>query len=404
MAHRELLLRLHTHLKVLRETHAVYAPQLTPHFNALAWLGPDETRLSSIFKELLSPAGSHAQGSVFLKLFLERFDLAKDYLALVEKGKAKTEKSTDRLPNTMRRIDIFIDFGTAALAIENKPWSGDQPNQCRDYLAQLAISHPDTHCLIYLSASGNPPSEQSLLQQERETAESNGRFKVLAYPQLIEWLKDCRRESQSDRVSAFLSEFADYIHKQFVRLEVTELQTVVDITLESPRTLEAAFEIANASNEIRYRLLDLFEQQLRSKLPAGWNLEWHLTRNDYWARYAGFLIKCPEATLYSVCFEFKRTQCVEFLYGIRKSQEALPNVPDVRNCLDREVAQGKSSPWWPWYWEFQDPHWNWASSVRPWLEIQSGEMAGMIIEKTQAIYAALSGAGLSGQLGNPPGP
>lgn len=405
MEPRDFLLRVQSRLAGVREARELYAAKLAPDFNPLGLLWPDEGRLSWVLADLLNPKGTHAQGAIFLELFLKHFGLEEGFLPLAVHARISTEKTTDRLPNTMRRMDIFLDLGTGAITIENKPWAGDQKNQCRDYLAQLALSHPARHCLLYLSASGNPPSVESIPQVEREAAEAKGRVKVLAYPQLIEWLKDCRRESQSERVGAFLNEFADYIHKQFVRLEMTELQKVVDIALETRQSLEAALEIANANNEIRHRLLGTLEQQIRDKLPQGWRLEWGLTRNDYWARYAGFRILCPEATLYGVCFEFQSTQCAGLIYGISKTNEALPGLPDVRHCLDRSIAVGKSNQWWPWYWEFKPPYWTWATTVIPWLEIQDGNtMAEMIMAKTQTIYEALREGGLLAQLGNPPGP
>jgi len=212
MCHRDLLLRLHHRLDALRQARKLYAPKLAAEFNAMGRCGPDELRLSQILKELLSPIGSHAQGAIFLKLFLKCFDLD-NFLPIPNNVNVSTEKMTDRLANTMRKMDIHLDFVPAAIAIENKPWAGDQENQCKDYLEQLKRSHPALNCLIYLSGSGEPPSTDSICGTKREQAEKDGRFKIIGYPQLIDWLKDCRRECQADRVSFFLNEFIDYIQK-----------------------------------------------------------------------------------------------------------------------------------------------------------------------------------------------
>jgi hypothetical protein len=62
---------------------------------------------------------------VFLESFLKHFGLEEGFLALVSQAKVSTEKTTDCLPNSMRRMDIRIDFDSkAALVIENKPWAG----------------------------------------------------------------------------------------------------------------------------------------------------------------------------------------------------------------------------------------------------------------------------------------
>ncbi|MFZ4703438.1 MAG: PD-(D/E)XK nuclease family protein, partial [Candidatus Methylumidiphilus sp.] len=160
MCHRDLLLRLHQHLTALRQARTLYAPKLATEFNAIDIFGPDELRLSFILKELLSPLGSHAQGAIFLELFLKRFELD-NFLSIPNDVNVSTEKTTCHLDNTMLRMDIHLDFGAAAITIENKPWAGDQANQCTNYLNQLALSHPELNCPIYLSGSGEPPSTDS---------------------------------------------------------------------------------------------------------------------------------------------------------------------------------------------------------------------------------------------------
>ncbi len=391
----EFLLDVYKHLNALREARVRYASRLAPDFNALASLDPDELRLSQILKELLSPTGTHAQGSVFLKLFLERFDLAQQFLPHIGNVSATTEKSMDRLPNSTRRMDIHLDFGgMAAIAIENKPWAGDQQGQCQDYLKQLGKSHPATHCVIYLSGTGNPPSETSLCTTNREQAENDGRFKILAYPQLIEWLKDCRRECQADRVSLLLSEFADYIQKQFVGMEMTEMQDVVNVALRNGQTLQAALEVANAQHEIRYQLLNSLNETIRAELQrrglGGWVLCGELNAETS----SHIRIRCPEATQYSVSFEFVMPNYQQLDCGILKNNRALPDLPDVRECLNRIIGNSRNpTDWRPWHRKFS-PYSNWSVRVKPWLEIQDRTMANRIINQTIAIYDALRDAGL----------
>ena len=157
MCHSDLLLRLYHRLDTLKEARKLYAPKLAPDFNAIGLCGPDELRLSQLLKVLLSPTGSHAQGAIFLELFLQRFELEK-FLPILNNVEVSTEKTINH-NNTVRRIDIYLEFDlAAAIAIENKPWAGDKQNQCRDYrdyLEQLIRCHPEgLYCLIYLSGSG----------------------------------------------------------------------------------------------------------------------------------------------------------------------------------------------------------------------------------------------------------
>ncbi len=92
MCHRDLLLGIHHRLDALRQARKLYAPKLAPEFNAIGLFGPNELRLSQLLKELLSPTGSHAQGSIFLELFLQFFELEK-FLPLADRAIVSTEKN-----------------------------------------------------------------------------------------------------------------------------------------------------------------------------------------------------------------------------------------------------------------------------------------------------------------------
>ncbi len=404
MCHRDLLLRIHHHLDALRQARKLYAPKLAPEFNAIELFSPDELRLSKLLKELLSPTGTHAQGAIFLELFLQRFEL-ENFLPIPNNVDVSTEKTTNLIANTMRRMDVHLNFGLAAITIENKPRAGDQENQCRRYLAQLADSHPRLNCLIYLSSSGKPPPPVSISEDKREDAEKNGRFKTIGYPELIEWLKDCRRECQADRVSTFLNEFIDYIQKQFVGIEMAEMQEVVNIALENSETLQAALELAQAQDDINQRLLAELRGQLDPSLNnQGWTLNWdNVQRTDI---YKGFTVYFfPWQQQYSVRFSFEKKNYAGPIYGIVKENvNILPDLLEVRDCLNQipprpYESSNKKSKNWPWYREFISHYGDWSKHVEPWLEIQSGAMADMIMEKAQAIYTALEEANLLDQLG-----
>ena len=71
-----------------------------------------------------------------------------------------------------RRIDISVQIGEGdgryCLAIENKPYAGDQVNQVRDYLEYLGKEYCARFLLIYLSPTGEGPSESSIHKTELE--------------------------------------------------------------------------------------------------------------------------------------------------------------------------------------------------------------------------------------------
>ena len=112
---------------------------LAQRFSVLDYLRVDESGLSRIIADLLNPKASHGQGTLFLQKLLGVAglrntrhwpDLDRSRRILV----AREQRTHDD-----RRIDISVQIDGASgepycLAIENKPYAGDQENQVKDYL------------------------------------------------------------------------------------------------------------------------------------------------------------------------------------------------------------------------------------------------------------------------------
>jgi hypothetical protein len=107
--------------KAFKENYAYFAPQLAPRFNSCNFINPGETKLSEILAMLLNPKGDHAQCELFLKLFFA--EIGVDYPNHKSKIEVKCEALTDKIDNSLRRIDILVAFDDKkfGLAIENKP-------------------------------------------------------------------------------------------------------------------------------------------------------------------------------------------------------------------------------------------------------------------------------------------
>lgn len=195
-------------------------------FNVLDLVQPDELRLSGIIAGLLEPKGRHGQGALFLRCLLDKveFDFDGDDEAL-RHSRVTTESTNE----DQSRLDIKVEIDPRhCLAIENKPWAEDQPNQVRDYLK--ALEKYESHLLIYLSGNGKGPSEGSLGKADREQlaeqlAGGRRRFAIVPYRavdlddefndfrpgfSLADWLAECRTKCEADRVRRFLRDVEDY--------------------------------------------------------------------------------------------------------------------------------------------------------------------------------------------------
>ena len=211
----------------------LYESSLAPRFNLFDFIGPNENKLSEIIAFFLDPKASHGQGNVFLRIFLDMIgrtegkeqddkpmrkflEAFEDNLNGTVKATLTLEKATDLIETSQRRIDIELNIGNIGLAIENKPWACDQIDQISDYNKQLLKRYGENrYLLIYLSGTGEPPSEDSVAEKEREALTSSGHLKILSYREFITCVNRFKKDCRSERVRCFLQDFEDYLRIQF---------------------------------------------------------------------------------------------------------------------------------------------------------------------------------------------
>ena len=141
MEYRQFLSEVHPVLETVRRLERELDRKLAHRFNALDYLRDDELGLSRLIADLLDPLGKHGQGTLFLATYLEVVG-ARRLLSWPDLDDCRIDVETERSIDGRRRIDISVDIlskhGQACcLAIENKPYAGDQQNQVRDYLLFL---------------------------------------------------------------------------------------------------------------------------------------------------------------------------------------------------------------------------------------------------------------------------
>ena len=143
-----LLPRLETARTLQRELDS----QLAQRFNVFDYLRTDELGLSRVIADLLNPLGRHGQGPVFLELLLRGLKLPFATSERLDHASVEVE----RVIKDGRRLDICVRIGNHCLAIENKPYAGDQPGQVDDYLRWLRSQEFESSLLIYLSHKESP--------------------------------------------------------------------------------------------------------------------------------------------------------------------------------------------------------------------------------------------------------
>ena len=374
----------------------LYESSLAPRFNLFDFIGPNENKLSEIIAFFLDPKASHGQGNVFLRIFLDMIgrtegkeqddkpmrkflEAFEDNLNGTVKATLTLEKATDLIETSQRRIDIELNIGNIGLAIENKPWACDQIDQISDYNKQLLKRYGENrYLLIYLSGTGEPPSEDSVAEKEREALTSSGHLKILSYREFITCVNRFKKDCRSERVRCFLQDFEDYLRIQFEGgMAMYEKDMIKAYILEDQKNLEIALSVSQVQTDIKEKLLNDLRGILHQKCPTNITLDWCID-NFGGARYQSFSFKRDSWKKYKITFEFDGAQGRVFAYGVSKDardDEEAKNISDIRGMADK-LGHGGKSLWWPWYRDFEPPYYDWSISHEPWIEILNAAKQG----------------------------
>lgn len=206
---------------VARDLQQRYAPQLAPSFSVFDYIDESETKLSRIFADLLNPRGTHGQGTTFLEAFL-RFLRARGCEVPEDLYQTETMSVMTEAPTTGgRRIDILIELSRRFwIAIKNKPWASEQPDQLHDYREDLERrSLGDAFILLFLTRDGRSPRTA---RHEWDNLVKARRAANLSFDDLRDWLTDCKRRCEADKVRHFLGDLQSYLEKNLYGLATQE--------------------------------------------------------------------------------------------------------------------------------------------------------------------------------------
>ena len=361
--------------------------QLARRFNVFDYLRTDELGFSRMIADLLDPGGKHGQGAAFLKLFVEKLEFAKN--VDVAKAKVQTELEIHR----GRRIDIVVEINDEhCLAIENKSnYAADQVDQVKDYLSWL--KKYANSLLVYLSPHGDGPKEESVSLEvlEREAQ----RFAILPCAasdalnddfkqfrrgsSLVDWLADCRRNCDVDRLRWYLREVETYCLKRYGGSAVTDLarSKVKCFVRSDKRNVATASKIhavfPEIEKEIKINFLDLIGRTVKFHLnlegmgdfcyKMEYEKQFHRRRvlifATHWKPYR-LEDFCPVTSL---GLESASKTDDRWYIGVRSPDRARIDREEIdrRDKLGRELRDKlgmEQTPWWPCGIESGEHGWN----------------------------------------------
>ena len=235
-------------------------------------LTTDEVRVHSAFlAELLNPKGTHGQGIVFLKYFVEKINML-DFDCSSASVKVENHISFKSDDNTRGgRVDILItDKNSNCIVIENKITAGDQDKQLIRYYNYCKDRSFKSFKLLYLTLYGNEASEMSVKSENAELIlkEKEDYFVISYHKDILEWLEICRKEAATlpilrEGITHYIN-LIKYLTNNSENVIMNN--KVVDILLHSFENIEAANLIAANLAEAKTKVQWKFWEKLESAL------------------------------------------------------------------------------------------------------------------------------------------
>ena len=243
------------------------------YFNLLMLSGVASSEVfthTPILKDLLDPNGSHGQNDLFLKSFINYFNL--DF----ELDHSFSIKREFRC--AYGQIDLLLENKNKIIIIENKIYAADQNKQLSRYY-DYCIERKKIPVIFYLTLQGNEPTKSSLgkiknidqkyfIESFNEITPIN--LQCISYREDIkEWLKNSLELiDNTPNIEAALQQYLNLLEMLTgeavtVKKELNEMLTdITPIELEAIRKLSYQFNSSEYRGKLLYKLLNHVENKL----------------------------------------------------------------------------------------------------------------------------------------------
>ena len=304
--------------------------------------------------EFLNPKGVHGLGQEPLAAFVQRFKLTLNPATTRVAQEYPLGQVTEVAGG---RVDILLTDGDGQqVAIENKLFAADQPNQLQRYKNGL---HRDAR-LIYLTLHRTEPSEGSIREKKD--------ILLLSYARdIIAWQEDCRRiAAVHPVVRETITQYINLIKHLTNQSTNSRMSTqITDAALKDPSSLAAYFELVKSVTDVRARIIaklkadcEILAEELSLDVKFGDDL------GKTEGSFSFFDFSMGEHAI-SIAFNFARPNFKGLYFGIcydhpSKSHLAPPGLLAEFNRVFGNV--GNSTEWWP-AWVYWQTRIDWSDST-----------------------------------------
>jgi hypothetical protein len=307
----------------------------------IARISTKEVKICSVMCELLSPRGSHYQGSLFLKLFIKnvfnKYEEQKIEDDEIKYAKVHMEYGIEE----KRRIDLVIKTGNHLIPIEVKIDAGDQVKQCFDYSKKAVNSK-----LYYLTKFADLPSPVSTQGLDKIT--ENGKIveykgiKCISFAEdILNWLDECLMQSQIVQNAPIREVILQLIStiKEFTNQMEDEMKNdITALLMKSKNNFINAMKIGDSITDTRKELMKQLFKEIEGLVRTKENTATIVSNREH-SNYE-WAISCyyDDTTYPGICYKF---------YKI--SEKELQLTPDfdeiwVRIEIDRTLSIGYCCP------------------------------------------------------------
>ena len=260
------------------------------------------------------------------------------------------------------RIDILVTNTTGqAVAVENKIWAVDQPQQLWKYYKRLKCERYSDIIVLYLTLDGHEPEKQSVYDENCKCRVPEDRLRLISYARkLPPWLERCQERAYAEpRWREAIEQYLNLVRKLTGtgwREEYMKGLKELCMQGDNPRLIH---DLAEALKDKKVDLLCDFlkdvENALKESIPS-------LPRRDKleesnWDRVNGYIRQWRNCYRIVLCYPLGEKYAGAYL-----SAEISDGVylgvfchrsehPDVYEKLQHILGgwQGHSDDGWPWY-------------------------------------------------------
>ncbi len=259
--------------RVVTAGHEALAAANGHSFNLFSILGMETDEVhthSASLAELPNPQGSHRQGSVFVRLFAERFSIPTDG---IESARIWSEGVIDKAS----RIDLILLIGDTCVVVENKIRAPDQCRQLERYHA-YASQWPN-HRVLYLTLHGDAPGDYTLGDLSADEVVC-----VSYENDVLGWLDDCIKEvARVPQLREILAHYQTLLRKLTGKATgelVMDLKDLLRQQQGDAYNFELAPGIARAMTALSVEKEWKFWRTLRDRLAETDARPWRMKRLD----------------------------------------------------------------------------------------------------------------------------